>query len=205
MPSSVFWGMQHLNANVLCGIKTELTGPDPEMHEIIEVAVLPVDQLFEVHKEFPLFNMRMRPMEAQPFDDFKECRLTRPEIAQALLRAFDRDKVADLLQDWFESLKLPRGKKLLPLTYNYPMERQIMINWLGYDQYREIFSEDYRDIKVAAHFINDKNCCRAEPAVYSKQTASWLAKIHHIEPVERGTAVSDAFMYAQIYKRMLQS
>lgn len=197
--------MQHLNANVLCGLKTELTGRDPEMHEIIEVAVIPFDHNLEIHPTFTLFNMRMRPMEMQPFDDFKNCRLSRSEIAQACLRAFDRDKVGELLYDWLLAMDLPRGKKIVPLTYNYPMERQILINWLGYDRYSEIFSEDHRDLMVAAHFVNDRQCVKAEPAVYNKQTLSWMAKIHNILPIERGTAVSDAVMMGQVYKRMLQA
>lgn len=204
MPSSVFWGMQHLNNNVLCGLKTELTGPDPEMHELIEVAVVPVNQMLEIHEDYPLFNLRVRPMEPNPFDDFKECRLSRSEIAQACLRAFDRDKVADLLLDWFHGMHLPFRKKIIPLTYNFPRERQILINWLGYEKYNEMFSEDHRDILVAAHYMNDRQCVKAEPVVYNKQTLSWLAKIHNVQPVERGTACSDALLCAQVYKRMLQ-
>lgn len=204
MPSSTFFGMQHLNANVLCGIKTELTGSDPEMHEIIEIAIVPVNHMLEIHTDYPSFNMRMRPQITNPSDDFKECRLSRSQIADACLHAFDRNKVADLLLDWFASMNLPPKKRVIPLTWNYPRERQILINWLGYEVYREVFSEDHRDLMVAAHFLNDKQCVKAEPVIFAKQNLTWLAKICNIAQIESGTAVSDAVLAAATYKRMLQ-
>lgn len=204
MPSSVFWGMQHINSNVLCGLKLELTGNDPNIHELIEVAVVPLDQMLELHSTFALFNMRVRPQITNPSDDFKHCRLTKSEIADACLRAYDSFKVADILHEWFLDMKLPRGKKIIPLTYNFPAQRQILINWLDYDLYSEIFSEDHRDLLAAAHFINDRECVRGEPAVFSKQDMSWLAKKCNVPQVQSGTAVSDAFLMAQTYKRMLQ-
>jgi hypothetical protein len=204
MPSSIFWGMQHLNSNVLCGLKTELTGPDPLMHELIEVALVPLDHKLELHGTFPLFNMRMRPQVTDPSDNFRSCRLSRSEIADACLRAFDRDKVADLLLYWFQSMDLPPKKRIIPLTWNFPMERQILINWLGYETYAEIFSEDHRDLMVAAHFLNDRLCCKGEPVMFAKQNLTWLARICNVEQLEKGTATSDAFLMAETYKRMLQ-
>lgn len=204
MPSSIFYGFQHLNSNVLCGLKTELTGPDPFVHEIIEVAIIPLDHMLQLHNTFPLFNMRMRPQITNPSDDFKKCRLSRSEIALACLQAFDRDKVADLLINWFKEMDLPKGKRVIPLTWNYPMERQILINWLGYEVYSEIFSEDHRDLLSVAHYLNDRECCRGEPVKFSKQKLTWLAKICNVEQIESTTATSDAFLMAETYKRMLQ-
>lgn len=204
MPSSTFFGMQHLNSNVLCGIKTELTGPDPLMHELIEVAIVPLDHMLGLHSTFPLFNMRMRPQVLNPSDDFKGCRLSRNEIAEACLRGIDRDKVADLLFNWFQDMDLPPKKRIIPLTWNFPAERQILINWLGYDLYAEIFTEDHRDLLAAAHFLNDRHCCRGEPVVFAKQNLTWLAKICNVEQLEKGTATSDAYLMAETYKRLLQ-
>ena len=204
MPSNTFYGMQHLNSNVLCGVKTELTGPDPNKHEIIEVAIVPFNVLFELHTTYPLFNLTMVPDEKQPEDGFEKCRLPKSRIAEICLKSFDKDKVADMLWDWFESLKLPRGKKLFPLAYNYPAERQIMINWLGHSLYSDIFSENYRDVLVMANLINDRLCARAEPVQFYKQELCWIAKQCNAVPMQRGTALSDAFLYGECYKRMLQ-
>lgn len=204
MPSSMFWGMQHLNSNVLCGIKLELTGPDPNCHELIEVAIVPLNHMLELHPEFALFNMRVRPQITNPSDDFRGCRLSKSEIAEACLRAYDRYKVADILHEWFLDMKLPRGKKIIPLVYNFPAERQNLINWLDYDLFSEIFSEDHRDLLAAAHFINDRQCVRSEPAIFAKQNLTYLAKVCNVPPIQRSTAVSDAFLMAQVWKRMLQ-
>lgn len=202
--AGVFFGMQHLNSNVLCGLKLELTGPDPEMHELIEVAVIPLDHMLELHSEFPLFNMRVRPQTTRPMDDFHKCRLTKAEIAEACLRAYDRYKVADILLDWFKSMNLPAGKKLIPLTYDFPREKNILMNWLDFELYNEIFSNDHRDLLAAAHFINDRACVRGESVTFAKQNLTYLAKVCNVPQIERGTATSDAYLMAQTYKRMLQ-
>lgn len=201
---SIFYGMQHLNSNVLCGVKLELTGPDPLMHELIEVAIVPLDHNLELHDKFALFNMRVRPQTINPADDFKGCRLTKAEVADACLRAYDRYKVADILLEWFEDMKLPRGKKLIPLVYNFPAERQNLINWLDYEVYSQIFSEDHRDLLSAAHYMNDRQCVRGEAAIFPKQNLTYLARICNVPQIESGTAVSDAYLMAQTWKRMLQ-
>lgn len=204
MPSNTFYGMQHINENVLCGVKTLLTGNDPEEHEIIEVAIVPFDITFGLHEAFHLFNMRMRPGNLQPEDDFKTCKLSRPEISDTCLRAFDRDKVADLLLDWFLNMKLGPKKRIIPLTHNFPVERQNLVNWLGTHGYREIFSEDHRDLMVAAHYMNDRAGCKFEPVPFSKQHLSWIAKKCDVPPIERGTCLSEANQMGETYKRMLQ-
>jgi hypothetical protein len=204
VPSNTFYGLQHLNENVLCGVRTYLTGDDPEIHEIIEVAVVPFGIDFELHRKFMLFNMRMRPSILQPDDDFKGCKLSRKEIADTCLRAFDADKVADLLLDWFQSMNLGSKKRLIPLTHNFPVERANLVKWLGTEGYREIFSEDHRDLMVAAHYMNDRVGCKFEPVPFSKQTLPWIAKQCNIPPVERGTCLSEANQMGETYKRMLQ-
>lgn len=201
--SKVFWGMQHLNENLLCSVKCELTGPDPERHELIEVAVLPLDHMLKIHSAFPPFNMRMRPETVETIN-YDKCRLSRSDIADTILRGFDRYKVADLFVAWYQGLEQKERKRIIPLAHGWPRERALLINWLGYDVFADIFSEDYRDTLIASHYVNDKNCVKAEPCVFNKQNLSWLAKKLNVEQIQIGSAMSDCVTIAEVYKRILQ-
>lgn len=205
MSSKLFWGMRHLNDNLLCAVKCELTGNDPDTHGLIQVVVLPLNHMLEIHPEIPLFDMKLRPDDIAEID-YSVCRLSRSEVANAKLKAFTKDKVADLLEDWFDGLKLPNGKKIIPLVHGWPRERQILVNWLGYTTFSKIFSEDYRDTLIAAHYINDRRCVREEPAFFNKQMLSWIAKKLNVVMTERnGAALSDCLALGQVYKRQLQN
>jgi hypothetical protein len=202
MPNT-FWGMQHLNENMLCAVKCETTGLDPEKHELIEVAVLPLNGMLDIHSKFSLFNMRMRPRNIDDID-YDNCRLSRKEIAECILLAFDKDKVAELFESWYTQMGMKEKKRIIPLAHNWPKERALLVNWLGYDTYSTIFSEDHRDIMVAAHYINDRQCVKAEPCVFNKQMLSWLAKKLFVDQIQIGSATSDCYTISQVYKRMLQ-
>lgn len=202
MPSNIFWGMQHLNANVLAAVCVDTTGPT-EDHEIIEVAVVPLDHMLRVHNDLILFNMRMQPRYIENID-WKHCRLTRVEVAQTVNGGFTADRVADMLYGWFCKLDLNERKKIIPFGYKYTETRAALIKWLGQEMYSEMFSDDYRDLLVAAHFINDRQCCKGEPAIYAKQRLRWLAKYHDVEMLEAGgSSLSDCYTIAQTYRRML--
>jgi DNA polymerase III epsilon subunit-like protein len=195
--------MQHLNENLLCSVKCELTGPDPLRHELIEVAVLPLNHMLQIHPDIPPFNMRLRPQNKEEID-YRACRLSRSEVADAILRAFDRDKVADLFVNWYQSIGQKERKRIIPLAHGWPKERMLFVNWLGYDIFSDLFSEDYRDTLIAAHYINDRQCVKAEPCVFNKQNLSWLAKKLNVEQLYNGTAMSDCLTIAEVYKRQLQ-
>ncbi len=201
--ASTFWGMRHLNDNILCSVKCELTGPDPNVHELIEISVLPLDSLLDVHKQFSMFNMRMSPRNVDDID-YSFCRLSRKNIAEAILRGHDRDKVAELFESWYTTLRVKEKKRIIPLAHGWPRERSILINWLGYNTFHSMFSEDYRDILIAAHYVNDRQCSRAESCVFNKQDLAWLARKMNVDQIQSGSPTSDCLTIAQVYKRMLQ-
>ncbi len=203
MPSSVFFGMQHLNNNLICAVSAEATGPDPFIHEIIELCVLPLDQFIEPHKELLLFNIVIKPEEPSLID-YKYCRFSRERVADAVIRGLDKYKVADLLRDWFDRMLMPEGKRIIPIGYEWPVDRELLLKWLEPENYFAIFSDNYRDVKVSANYINDRFNCKGEAVPYSKQDLRWLAKTHDIEKVGRGCCMEDCRTIAMIYQRQLK-
>lgn len=205
MPSSAFFGMQHLNNNLLCAIGFDTTGPDPDIHELIEVCVLPLDSMLNPHSELILFNMKMKPDMPETID-WKHCRATIPEVAALCATGSDRDKVADYFLQWFHGMNMPNRKGVIPLCHNYPILRDFLLRWLQWDTYHEIFQEDYRDTLVAAHFLNDKADVKGAALPFSKQLLRWVAKQLDVEKHEQGgSPCDDARTIAEVYKRLLKS
>lgn len=201
--SRTFFGMAHLNSNVLAAVTVDLTGLDPVKHELLEVCVLPLDQMLEPHPELIMFDMKMKPENPEEID-WGQCRMARKDVARTIITGVDRYKAADMFMDWFDRMHLNNRKKIIPLGHNYAKTQRVLIQWLGWDVYSEIFADDYRDVLIAAHFINDRDCVRAELPTFAKQNLRWLANYYHIPIVMHGgTCAADAMTIGQVYKRML--
>jgi hypothetical protein len=206
MPSSTFWGMQHLNSNVLASVVLDSTREDPEQAEPYQLCILPLDQDLQPHSDFPLFNMTFQ---VESVEGLKRMwgRVSIGQVSKSNLSAFDKDKVAFLLMHWFlNDMKLNRFKKIVPLAHKWPETRDMLIRWLGWETFSEIFSEDYRDTHVAANYLNDRLAVRGEPVPYAKQTLSWLAKQLYVDrPTTDGSPTEDCMTLGQVYKRLLQA
>lgn len=201
--NKAFWGMTHLNGNLLCAIDVSTTGLDPLLHEIVEICILPVDRDFNIHKEFPLFNMRMRP-ERPAEIDWTNCKLTKATIAQIGTQSLDKYRVADLLWDWYQKLKLAPGKQIWPLAQNWVFDRSFIVDWLGHEMFHNIFSPMFRDTFAVAQYLNDRAAVVHEPVPFPKSGLGSLCRHYGVEQIQAHSATSDALAAAQVYKRMLQ-
>lgn len=199
----VFYGMRHLNGNVLCSIDTETTGTNPDESGVIEIAAIPLNHMLDVHPALGLFNMTMKPDEGEVIDE-RAMTVTKKELGRILLLGNNRDRVGDLFIAWFEGLKLGTYKKLIPLAHNWPFDREMIIKWLGRKTYEYIFSPLYRDTMQFANFLNDCADARGEDVPYSKVNLAWLTKQYGIEHLDKHTALSDALATAHLYKDMVK-
>ncbi len=204
MPSSTYYGFQHINENVMCAIQTDMTSRDLLKKELIEVAIVPLNAMLKVHEIFPLYNVMFRP-EFPEWVEPRHCRVPPAMLAKAMMGIMDKDRGADMLDDWFTAMKLARFKKIIPLCYNWAIQRERLIDWLGPLNFDKIFSEDHRDILSAAHIINDRMATRHEAVTFSKQTLPWIGKQLHVEKhIQGGTAMDDCRQIAEIYEKMMR-
>lgn len=206
MPSKIFWGMQHLNSSVLASVVLDITREDPELAEPYRLCILPLDVNLDPHPALPLFDMTFQ---IESVQGLKRSwgRVSMGQIAKTNLTSFDKDKITFLLQNWFyHDLNLRDGKKIIPLAHGWPRTREVLIRWLGWETFTEMFSEDVRDVKVVAHYLNDRLAVRGEPVSFAKQNLSWLAKQLHVErPTDEGNPAEDCMTIGQVYKRLLQT
>jgi hypothetical protein len=198
--------MQHLNSNVMASVVLDATREDPEKSQPYRLCILPLDQFLDPHPEFPLFDMVFQ---VETVEGIKQMwgRVSYGGIGRTNLTALHPDKIAWLLQNWFlNDLKLNRFKKIVPLAHKWPATRDVLIRWLGWETFSEIFSEDYRDVHVMVNYANDKLAVRGEPVTYAKQSLSWIANQLSVErPTVDGNPAEDCMTLGRIYKRLLQS
>jgi hypothetical protein len=55
------------------------------------------------------------------------------DLAKVMTSCVDAYKAADLLVEWFEKLRLPAYKRIIPIAQNWPFDRAFIMNWLGAD------------------------------------------------------------------------
>jgi hypothetical protein len=203
MPSSTYYGFQHINENVMCAIQTDMTSDHPKNKELLEVAIVPLNATLKFHEIFPLYNVVFKP-EFPEWLDRRHCRVPPDFLAKTMLGTMDKDRGADMLGEWFAKMKLGRGKKIIPLCYNWALQRSRLIDWLGELNFDVIFSEDHRDILSATHIVNDRMATRHEAPTFSKQTLAWIGKQLHVEKhIHGGTPIDDCRQIAEIYQKMM--
>ncbi len=196
--------MAHLNGHLLCAIDTETTGTDPARHDIIQVAVIPLDGLLQPDGDRIPFLMDLAPKRPENADpQAMDC--NRLRLAELILKGVDADRAADLFVEWFERQKLGFNKRIMPVGANYAFDRDMIISWLGLKTYEMCFNSQIRDVQTVATFMNDLAEIRGLPFPWPKVNLSYLCNQLRIERTISHDATDDARVTAECYRRLLQS
>lgn len=199
--------LQHNNAHLMAAIDVETTGLDPNMHEIWNLAIIPLDADFQPLKGdgiFP-FEVLIRPEDPALIDwNIPVFKRNRTRIAQAINEGYDRFAAIDLFENWYAKLRIPETKRIMPLGQNYQFDKSFISMWLGgQDMYEPYFHYHYRDTMIAAHYINDRLAFRGESVAFPKQNLEYLCSTLHIENEAPHTAIGDAMATARVYREMM--
>lgn len=193
--------LEHLNFCLLCAIDTETTGLDPLKHEIVEIAIQPLDANIEPSKTIMPFSMLIRPQKPM-----EEGARNVNKIPEEELQTYGVDPwtAAQALEDWFTSLKLGRTRQIVPLGHNYAFDRSFMISWLGFKTYEHIFAYHYRDTMNAAGYINDRAAFHNVKPPYQRIGLASLAARHEVSYDGAHRALRDAQITAEVYRRQMR-
>ncbi len=159
--------MKHLNWNALCGIWIETTGKDGRQCDIIDICITLADNFIRPSKQTMPYYNEIAPFRPETID-YETASVSKERIRHAGTHGLEPSLAADRLEEWLAHLDLPRGKKIVPLTYNWPAMREYLITWLGPLTFDSIFALEYRDIMSTTLFVNDMSNQRAQAIPYPR-------------------------------------
>lgn len=200
--AKTYSGLVHLNGCLMAAVDVETTGRRAGYHEIIQIAIVPL-------------NSDLRPLEdMRPFYS-----LVRPEyperqerasgfvhgisIDELLLTAPSSDRVKDYLVEWFNKLDLPFQKILVPLAHNWAFESGFLKAWLGVDMTDRIFHSHARDSMSEAISLNDRAAFMGEKVPFNRVGLGPLCRHFGITNENPHDALSDCLAEAQVYRALL--
>ena len=192
----------HLNGNLMAAIDCETTGLEPGFHEIIQIAVVPLDSDFQPSTEIRPFYHNIAPKYPE-----RAARgaltINGLDLADLMLNAPSSEKVADLLVEWFEAIDLPATKKLVPLAFNWTFEKSFGQAWLGEELWDHMFHFLPRDGMVLALGIKDRAAFAGEPDPFPRVSLSALCIKLDVENLNPHDALGDAVAESKVYRALL--
>jgi hypothetical protein len=201
--SNAYFGMQHMNNNLMCSIQIRTSGPNPGEHEILQLALMPLNRFLKVHEEIPVIDMKFK-LEYPGNLDMDYCRLKQSDIAECAVRGIDKYKMVEIFDRWYREIRLPFRKKILPLGYDWGSVKPFLVEWLGQALYDEIFAPECRDVLMCALFMNDRAGVRVEKIPFAKTDLGYLCSCARIEHIDKNAPLSDCDSVAQLYDHLLR-
>lgn len=201
--TKIYSSLPHINGNLLCAIDLECTGLRSGYHEIIQIAVIPLDHELNPNEAIRPIQWNLQPMyiaraEAKASETHK---LDLYELAK---HGIHPDRAQDLLIEWFENLQLPREKRIVPLAHNWAYEYSFLNSWLGPDLMHALFHAHARDSMALAIALNDLKFMLGRTIQPSSVSLPALCVHYGITNQKPHDAFCDALAGAQLYRCLLK-
>jgi len=193
----------HLNGHLMAAIDLETTGTQPGYHEIIQVAVVPLDADFKALDEVRPFYTLVKPDHPERESEAARYKHKIP-MEDLMLHAPTQDKVKDWLVDWFEGLKLPFRRCLVPLAHNWAFESSMLKAWLGVEMVDQLFHSHARDSMLTAIAINDRAACKGDQIPFPRVSLNAVCTKLNIVNTNPHDALADCLAGAEVYRTLLQ-
>ena len=186
--------MKHFNSNIPCVVTTRAAN----RFEISSLVVIPLNTGLQIHKEIPICDMLFR-VEEKGVLTTKEWDLTQRH-------GIDVHTAALLFEKWYAKLNLRSNKRILPVSFNWPLHYARILQWLDYDGEGvpfmfDFFSHMYRDILPIALYWSEVAELNDEVPPFPAPNLTNIAKRLG---VSRGkTHLDEAFCIADTYDKII--
>lgn len=192
----------HLDGHLMAAVDLETTGTQPGYHEIIQIAVLPLDSNLRPLDGTLPFYTHIKPLHPERETPAATVKHKIP-MTELLLHAPESDRVADWLVDWFEALKLPFKHCLIPLAHNWAFESSFLKAWLGVPMVDQIFHSHARDGMLYAIALNDRAVFSGKKKPFTYMSLGALCNKLGIVNTNAHDALSDCIAEAEVYRALL--
>lgn len=192
--------MLSLNGNTLAVVDVETTGEEPGFHEIIQVAIVPLDQ--ELEPKYRPFYTMIRPEfldRAQP-----EAMRAHGISEEDLVKAPSKETVMEALEEWYEGLEIPMNRRLMPLCQNASFDVPFMKAFLGPRHYETFFGHQVRDTMPFALGLNDSAAFAAESLPFGWVGLKPLCQHFGIDISQYHDSLADCLATAKVYRELLR-
>ncbi len=194
--------MLHFNSHLPCIIDVETTGTDPLLHEMWQIAILPLSDDLQPHDEIIPFSFYLRVEKPEAIDP-AAMHKTRTKFLHSQPTAMNPLYCLDLFNLWFERLNLPLYKRILPIGMNWPFDRDFLIAWMGRDLFQQIFWGIYRDVMAIATYLNDVSSFFGHSVPFHHVNLSTLCQLTDIQNHSPHDALQDCIATAAVYRKLL--
>jgi DNA polymerase III epsilon subunit-like protein len=194
--------MLTMNHNLFCALDVETTGLESGYHDLVQVAIVPLDDNLNPLVGKSPFYMNLCPNNPERADP-RAMEVNGLDMDELL--ACPKDfQVADCLDEWFASLELPMYKKLIYLTQNAPFDIPYMKNWLGMAGFDKYFHRRGRDTMFTALAKNDEAAWKNQPIPFKYVGLKNLCEVLGVPLDNHHDALADCVATARVYKELLR-
>jgi DNA polymerase III epsilon subunit-like protein len=191
------------DGNIIASVDLETTGLVAGFHEVVQVAVVPLNSNLEPDDERGAFYIDITPEHPERMDA-KSMEINKLTLEHLQSHGVSRWKAADLLDEYFEGLKIPLGKRLVPLAHNFAFESAHLQSWLGVETFEHIWAAwAARDTMTAGAFINDCLAMRGSHPMFPKLSLTVMTNTLNILNVNPHDALADALAGAELYRQLI--
>lgn len=192
-----------LNGNMLVAVDVETTGLTPGFHEVVQVAIVPLDSDILPCKEHRAFYINIRPEHPERADR-KATDVHGLDMDWLLTNGIEQYRAADMLEDWVTGLDLPFSKRMAPLAHNFPFEKAFLSNWLGQATYDGLFFIHPRDTQVVGALCNDLASYWGKDIPFGTLSLSSMCKKLGIVNEKEHDALADSLAGASLYRELIK-
>lgn len=193
-----------LFGNPMAAIDIETTGSDPTIHEIVQIAIVPLT----VHLEVPRV----------PLHFYSTISPLQPETADKNAMMVNRLNLDDLLQwapvpsvvlraivEWWEGLPMGHDRRLTPLAHSWAYERSFLVPFFGPKLFDQLFHPFGRCTMGMAMMINDKAQVMGMDRPFNRIGLEAMCRQYGIQNEQAHNAYHDAVATAELYRNILIS
>jgi DNA polymerase III epsilon subunit-like protein len=137
--------------------------------------------------------------------DLEANKINRGRVTQAINEGMEPETAEERLREWFQSLRLPVKKSIVPLGSNYAFDRDFIMDWLGGPlSYGEFFRNDYRDTSLTGLMLNDMAFWAEDRIPFPKTSLKYLCSQLGVAHVNAHDAVGDCLATIEVYRRLMR-